>query len=93
MTPRLRVGRGGAMMMMMAKPWSGEAVEYVVEWRLEHRNLGPIQAIGVDEIQYAKGHKYLTLVYQIEKDCTRLLCGSPLVRACALDSTLGGITD
>jgi len=27
----------------------------------------------VDEIQYAKGHKYLTLVYQIEQDCTRLL--------------------
>ena len=50
-----------------------QAVEYVVEWGLEHRNLGPIQAIGVDEIQYAKGHKYLTLVYQIEKDCTRLL--------------------
>src|SRR5271167_4504651 len=44
-----------------------KAVEYVVEWGLEHRNLGPIQAIGVDEIQYAKGHKYLTLVYQIEK--------------------------
>src|SRR5580692_10802806 len=34
---------------------------------------GPHPAIGVDEIQYAKGHKYLTLVYQIEKDCTRLL--------------------
>ena len=32
-----------------------QAVEYVVEWGLEHRNLGPIQAIGVDEIQYAKG--------------------------------------
>jgi transposase len=29
----------------------------VVEWGLEHRNLGPIQAIGVDEIQCAKGHK------------------------------------
>ena len=50
-----------------------QAVEYVVEWGLEHRNLGPIQAIGVDEIQYAKGHKYLTLVYQIEQGCTRLL--------------------
>ena len=24
--------------------------------------LGQIDAIGVDEIQYAKGHKYLTLV-------------------------------
>jgi len=40
---------------------------------LEHRHLGPIQAIGVDEIQYAKGHKYLTLVYQIEQGCIRLL--------------------
>ena len=40
---------------------------------LEHRTLGQIDAIGVDEIQYAKGHKYLTLVYQIDLDVTRLL--------------------
>jgi len=39
---------------------------------LEHRVLGPIRAIGVDEIQYGKGHKYLSLVYQIDLDCTRL---------------------
>ena len=32
-----------------------------------------IDAIGVDEIQYAKGHKYLTLVYQIDIGITRLL--------------------
>jgi len=50
-----------------------DAVEYVVTWGLEHRTLAPIQAIGVDEIQYAKGHKYLTLVYQIEQGLTRLL--------------------
>jgi transposase len=50
-----------------------QAVEYVVGWGLEHRTLGPILAIGVDEIQYADGHKHLTLVYQIEKECTRLL--------------------
>src|SRR4029078_2451347 len=37
------------------------------------RTLGQIDAIGVDEIQYAKGHKYLTLVYQIDLDVTRLL--------------------
>jgi len=47
-------------------------VEYVVEWGLQHRTLGPIFAIGVDEMQYAKGHKYLTLVYEID-DLTRLL--------------------
>ena len=50
-----------------------QAVEYVVAWGLEHRSLGPLRAIGVDEIQYAKGHKYLTLVYQIDRDFTRLL--------------------
>jgi hypothetical protein len=50
-----------------------QSVEYVVQWGLEHRQLGPIVAIGVDEIQYARGHKYLTLVYQIEQQCTRLL--------------------
>ena len=50
-----------------------DAVEHVVTWGLEHRALGQIDAIGVDEIQYAKGHKYLTLVYQIDIGITRLL--------------------
>ena len=36
-----------------------DAVEHVVTFRLEHRVPGQIDAIGVDEIQYAKGHKYL----------------------------------
>jgi transposase len=49
-----------------------QAVEYIVEWGLKHRQIGPIFAMGVDEIQYARGHKYLTLVYQID-DLTRLL--------------------
>jgi len=38
-----------------------------------NRKLEAIRAIGVDEIQYAKGHKYLTLVYQIDSGITRLL--------------------
>ncbi len=50
-----------------------DAVEYVVTWGLEHRTLESIRALGVDEIQYAKGHKYLTLVYQIDQGITRLL--------------------
>jgi transposase len=49
------------------------AVEYVVTWGLEHRDISAIEAIGVDEIQYGRGHNYLTLVYQIEQGCTRLL--------------------
>lgn len=49
------------------------AVEYVVQWGLEHRELGTLRAIGVDEIHIGQSHKFLTLVYQIEADCTRLL--------------------
>jgi transposase len=49
------------------------AVEWVVEYGLEHRDLDGIAAIGVDEVQYRKGHKYLTLVYQIDAGCRRLL--------------------
>jgi transposase len=50
-----------------------DAVEHVVTFGLAHRTLAPIDAIGVDEIQYSKGHKYLTLVYQIDPAMTRLL--------------------
>jgi len=49
------------------------AVKYVVDWGLKHRDLLGIESIGVDEIAWKKGHKYLTLVYQIDKNSTRLL--------------------
>ena len=49
------------------------AVEQVVEWGLQHRTLAPISAIGVEEIQFAKGDKYLTLVDQIDAGATRSL--------------------
>lgn len=50
-----------------------QAVEYIVEWGLEHRNLCGVTAIGVDEIAWRKGHNYLTMVYQIDVGNTRLL--------------------
>ena len=50
-----------------------QAVEYVVQWGLTHRELGALRAIGVDEIAIGRGHRFLTLVYQIEADCVRLL--------------------
>lgn len=49
------------------------AVEQAVRWGLEHRNLDGIRSIGVDELSWKKGHKYLTLVYQIDHGCRRLL--------------------
>lgn len=49
------------------------SVKHAVSWGLAHRNLEGIESIGVDEIQWQRGHKYLTLVYQIDKNCRRLL--------------------
>ena len=49
------------------------SVEWIVTWGLARRVLGPIRALGVDEIAYSRGHKYLTLVYQIEAGLVRLL--------------------
>jgi transposase len=50
-----------------------ESVKMAVEWGLENRDLTGVKAIGVDEIQWRKGHKYLTLVYQIDEGAKRLL--------------------
>lgn len=49
------------------------SVEMAVSWGRAHRDLSGIEAIGIDEIQWQRGHRYLTLVYQIDADCRRLL--------------------
>ncbi len=49
------------------------SVKYVVEYGITHRRLDQVTALGVDEIQYRKGHHYLTLLYQIDTHRRRLL--------------------
>ncbi len=49
------------------------SVQMAVKWGRQHMNLEGIEAIGIDEIQWKKGHKYLTLVYQIDVGRKRLL--------------------
>jgi len=49
------------------------SVEMAVEWGRAHQDLSGIQAIGIDEISRQRGHRYLTLVYQIDAHCKRLL--------------------
>ena len=50
-----------------------DSVRHAVAWGLVHRDLSGVEAIGVDEIQWRRGHHYLTLVYQIDAGCKRLL--------------------
>ncbi len=49
------------------------AVVMAVTWGRAHQNLTGIEAVGIDEIQWQHGHRYLTLVYQIDPGHTRLL--------------------
>ena len=49
------------------------SVEWIVSWGLAHRDLSGVTSIGVDEILWQKGHKYLTVVYQIDSHCRRLI--------------------
>jgi len=50
-----------------------ESVEMAVAWGLANRDLEGVGAIGIDEIAWRKGHRYLTLVYQIDAGRKRLL--------------------
>ena len=50
-----------------------KAVTWVVEYGLLHQDLSGITAIGVDEIAYKKGPTFITLVYQLDVGCRRLL--------------------
>jgi transposase len=49
------------------------SVERAVSWGRANQDLSGITAIGIDEIAWQRGHRYLTLVYQIDGHCKRLL--------------------
>ncbi len=50
-----------------------DAVKHAVSWGLEHRDLEGIEAIGIDEVQWHRGHEYQTVVYQLDAGKKRLL--------------------
>lgn len=54
-----------------------EAVQHAVGWGLAHRDLEGIESIGVDEVQWHRGHRYQTVVYQLDESCKRLLWIGP----------------
>ncbi len=52
------------------------SVEWFVQWGLARRSLEGVQAIGIDEIHWGKGKRadnFLTIIYQIDTHCRRLL--------------------
>ena len=63
-----------------------ESVRYVVNWGLAQRDIPQVSAIGIDEIQYGIGQRYLTVVYQLCGQTRRLLFVGPGRDAAALEA-------
>ena len=52
------------------------SVEWFVKWGLAHRELTGIESMGVDELHWGQGKRadsFLTVIYQIDGHCRRLL--------------------
>jgi transposase len=52
------------------------SVQWFVEWGLAHRVLEGVRSIGIDEIHWGQGKRdasFLTVIYQIDRHCRRLL--------------------
>ena len=52
------------------------SVEWLVQWGLAHRELQGVRSLGVDEIHWGHGlgaNNFLTVLYQIDAHCRRLL--------------------
>jgi transposase len=52
------------------------SVEWFVEWGLAHRKLEGVHSLGIDEIHWGRGQRadnFLTVLYQIDSGCRRLL--------------------
>ena len=67
------------------------AVEHAVEWGLAHRDLSELTALGIDEIAWNRGHRYLTLVYDIGGETRRLLAVAEERTEASLRSCLEGL--
>jgi len=52
------------------------SVEWFVQWGLAHRKLANVRSIGVDELHWGRSKRadnFLTVIYQIDGQCRRLL--------------------
>ena len=73
------------------------SVEWMVEYGLKHRVLEGVEAIGVDEVFWGKGKRrkragsFLTVIYQIDAGCRRLLWVGPRRTKAALREGLAAL--
>ena len=70
------------------------SVDCFVQWGLAHRRLEGVTAIGIDEIHWGKGlraENFLSVIYQIDGHCRRLLWVGPRRTQAALRRGLAAL--
>lgn len=70
------------------------SIEWFVQWGLAHRQLDSVASIGIDEIHWSRGRRsanFLTVIYQIDRDCRRLLWVGPRRTQAALRRGLAAL--
>ena len=55
-----------------------ELGRWAVAWGRRQMSLEGVRAFGVDEIQWSRGHNYVTVVYHIDAGCRRSLWVGPI---------------
>ena len=58
-----------ARLLGLAPSTLSDQLHRLIERRRSGHRIGALTTLGIDEISYAKGHKYATLVYDLERSC------------------------
>ena len=58
-----------ARLLGLAPSTLSEQLHRLIERRRTGHRIRGLKTVGIDEISYAKGHKYATLVYDLERSC------------------------
>lgn len=66
---QLMTQKAGAQLLHIPKSTFSDILHRIIERIRDGHRIRALRCIGVDEVSYRKGHKYVTVVYDLERAC------------------------
>jgi len=66
---QLMTQKGAAELLHLARSTFSDILHRTIERIRDGHRIKNLTAIGIDEVKYRKGHKYVTVVYDLERSC------------------------
>lgn len=66
---QLMTQKAGARLLHIPKSTFSDILHRIIERIRDGHRIRALRCIGVDEVSYRKGHKYVTVVYDLERAC------------------------